>query len=569
MNLVQTDLLREIAAEVSAQGGPAQFRAHALGNLELRTVLKESHCSPIHDIVFNELDVGHNNLFASVGKDQDVTCCAWVQVAGITPHELGDACVAVSGPEGVIQVVSVVEAAVVALLQGHRCEVVQLCGCRGVPGLLLSLGADGGMRLWDVSAAEGVGGGAACIAELQSDALAVVRRAAKRWWQAWDLSSDGTRILTGHRGGRLCQWPLQLSAHDAPPQPATSDSGASPAAPDDPSALPSRPAATSPPAPADLFAPSTRSPSSADPSASTSAPAARGPGGRRSPLVLRGGPPRPEPLQLPGQPVGDWVECVRCLPAGRVVAKSTDGRLGVWDVRRGLQLLSLRVPGSQAGGSGGGGDKGGARGPRCRFSVSRDGDFLAVGSASGDVYVYDMATGDRTAHHQTVTRLKGPVRAAAMSEDGRHLLAVRGNGYLFRYEYIHEPAGSDDEEDEDEDAADEAPEDAAALEAAADEGAAAGDEAGAASRGSSPAMADASHAAGVQGPRIGAGGGAVAMEFGEGLKRPGDDVPGEDGGDAEGRSVRPRAGAEVVGGGPARGPSPDADWLSGMEDEAC
>ncbi|GFR41055.1 hypothetical protein Agub_g1684, partial [Astrephomene gubernaculifera] len=140
MNLVQTNLLREIAAEVKSHGGPVQFKAHALKHLELRTVLKESHGSPIVDLAFNTMDPEHHNLFASVGKDQatiyddahmgdflgvvvqlvnqpsehhkggELSCCAWVQMSGLSRHELGDACLAVSGPEGVIQVISVVEA---------------------------------------------------------------------------------------------------------------------------------------------------------------------------------------------------------------------------------------------------------------------------------------------------------------------------------------------------------------------------------------------------------------------------------------------------------------------------
>ncbi len=36
---------------------------------------------------------------------------------------------------------------------GHEGGVVELRGCAGCPGRLLSLGADGGLRLWDVAGA--------------------------------------------------------------------------------------------------------------------------------------------------------------------------------------------------------------------------------------------------------------------------------------------------------------------------------------------------------------------------------------------------------------------------------
>ncbi|KAG2448386.1 hypothetical protein HYH02_006968 [Chlamydomonas schloesseri] len=455
MNLVQTNLLHEVALEVKAQGGPAQFKAHALKNLELRTVLKESHGSPILDLVFNSVTPGHHNLFASIGKDQvtiyddehmgdylgvvvhyvnsatggDVSCCAWVQTAGISRHELGDACLAVSGPEGVIQVISVAEARVVALLKGHTSEVTELRGCAGVPGLLLSLGGDGGMRLWDVAAG-------ACLAALNCADITTA-----------ELHPDGSCIYTGHRGGRVSRWPLRLERKEAAPASASAS------------------ATTSPTPGASCFVPSPR-------------------------LALAPGcAPAPVPLSLPANPpLGDYVDCIRVLPGGRLAAKSADGRLAAFDLAAGSsasgsgsgsgsdgtsgaaeagaaaaaaaaaeaavaeaeaggsdggaggakegqegaarQVLSLRVPGTHpaSGGSRGGGQ-------RCRFSVTRDGAFLCVGNSAGDVYVYDASTGGRAAHHPA-HKVGGPARAAALSEDGRHLLVVRGNGYILRYEYI-------------------------------------------------------------------------------------------------------------------------------------
>jgi hypothetical protein len=41
-------------------------------------------------------------------------------------------------------------------------------------------------------------------------------------------------------------------------------------------------------------------------------------------------------------------------------------------------------------------------------------------------------------------QVSAPVRACVLSEDCRHLLAVLGNGYIFRFEY-HKPSPADDE----------------------------------------------------------------------------------------------------------------------------
>ncbi|GIL42825.1 hypothetical protein Vafri_678 [Volvox africanus] len=423
MNLVQANLLREVASEVKGHGGLLQFKSHALKNLELRTVLKESHCSPIVDLVFNALDPDHRNLFASIGKDQvtiyddehmgdflgvvvqyinspsayhhggDVTCCAWVQMSGITKHELGDACLAVSGPEGVIQVISVVEARVITLLKGHRGEVVELRGCAGLPGLLLSLGLDSSIRLWDVAA--GI-----CLAEMASDAITL------------ETHPEGGCFFTGHNGGRICRWNLEL---------------------DMTTRIAGEPAGEKP-----LGAPDLSPSAAAVPDAPAPSGGLQGLEPRHGPtyrLALRGVPPTPQQLALPGNPLGEVVDCVRCLSGERLAAKSSDGKLVVWDLGRGVQMLSLRVPGTHPPAGSWQGAAAALRNGRCRLSVTRDGAFICVGNPAGDVYVYDTSSGARAAHY-SAQKVRGPARAAALSEDGRHLLTVHGNGYILRYEYI-------------------------------------------------------------------------------------------------------------------------------------
>ena len=57
------------------------------------------------------------------------------------------------------------------------------------------------------------------------------------------------------------------------------------------------------------------------------------------------------------------------------------------------------------------------------------------GNSKGDCYVWDAASGERLAH-VAAERVAAPVRACGLSEDCRHLLAVLGRGFVFRFEYL-------------------------------------------------------------------------------------------------------------------------------------
>ena len=56
------------------------------------------------------------------------------------------------------------------------------------------------------------------------------------------------------------------------------------------------------------------------------------------------------------------------------------------------------------------------------------------GNTTGDVYVYDTSDGKRMTHVSPI-KVSAPVRACGLSPDCRHLLAVVGNGFIFRFEY--------------------------------------------------------------------------------------------------------------------------------------
>ena len=207
--------------EVARLGGQDAYRLHALQRLQPKTVIRESHCSPVHALCFNHTGDGGELgvLFATVGKDQatvytdahmedyvglvvqlhnqpsehaaggELQAACWVSTAGWTPHPHGDAALAVAGADPAISVVSVVEARVVQLLRGHEREVVELAAAPAAPRLLLSLAKGGNVRLWDVPEA-------ACLASVATDATCLA------------LAPDGASFVAGTARGRLYRYDI-------------------------------------------------------------------------------------------------------------------------------------------------------------------------------------------------------------------------------------------------------------------------------------------------------------------------------------------------------------------------
>lgn len=55
----------------------------------------------------------------------------------------------------------------------------------------------------------------------------------------------------------------------------------------------------------------------------------------------------------------------------------------------------------------------------------------SAGGSNGDAIVFESSSGARMAE-MSFGKVSGAVRACALSEDCRHLLAVKGNGFVFR-----------------------------------------------------------------------------------------------------------------------------------------
>jgi len=114
-------------------------------------------------------------------------------------HEFGDAVLAVGDEHGVISVISVAGNRVVARLHAHEGAVIDLSGACAKDGFLVSLGADGVMKTWDVFGGED--GEGECVGTyVARDGACVACKA------------DGSGAVTGHKGGVVKDWTFAAAA---------------------------------------------------------------------------------------------------------------------------------------------------------------------------------------------------------------------------------------------------------------------------------------------------------------------------------------------------------------------
>lgn len=316
--------------------------------------------------------------------DPALTAVGWVSAPPAPgPHPHGDAWLAVGGADGALSVISVSEARVSFRMEGRAGgegggRVISVAGTpRARPGLAAGLQAGGALTLWCVAAE------AALAAWSAPGATCVV------------ADPTGAHLALGDDGGRVRLVPLPAAS-------AVEGEGVH--------------ATASPPSPRPLPPP--------------------------SPL-----PPAATTLAHPG--TASPVECLAFLgPDGRrLVARHADGRLAVWGGVGGgtpALLASWRVPGAAAG------PHSSVPGPSAAaLSATADGALLAVGSPDGEALVFDLSAtlggGSGGGGPPTTTpppilarvkppRVGGPVRAVALSDDGRHLSVAVGGGFVFRFE---------------------------------------------------------------------------------------------------------------------------------------
>ena len=369
-----------------------------------------------------------------------------------------DALVAVAGSSGQVSVVSVSQCAVVALLgdagissssepsssspgaaaagaaagpssstsSSRLPAVVALAGAPDVPGLLAALDAAGAITLWDC-----LSGRPLTTLDVGADTISVA------------LSPDGKMLATGHRGGsvRTCPVPDELVARCGR-QPgleggrgggenhADDENNDGATADGDKTPLPfSHPAARPQPAlPAAAVCERVDS--------LTVEVEEKGGDGNGGNALL------PPEFRRRRAPHSAPVESVRFLSNSRLASKASDGSVVVFEFSKQAAegaaqgaaspspasvVSSFRAPGCGLG-------AGGAS-ARCPLSATRDGAYLASGTPSGEVHVFETATGKRAGKVGAAPRLKeAVVRAVALSDDCRHLVVAAGVGFVFRFE---------------------------------------------------------------------------------------------------------------------------------------
>lgn len=301
-----------------------------------------------------------------------LSAAAWLPAAAWSGQPDGDAALAVAGGDANISIISVAEARVARLLRGHAREVVELAACAGRPRLLASLGRDGGLRLWDVPSE-------ACLASLQCDATSIVRREGGRM-REWRQTPFGGSLRAGAAAGLYTLQP-------ASPQPTLPQQALAP----DGSCLITGNAKGK----LHRYDVMTKQPEihvgSVSRSDAQQHPQQQQQQQQPESCCIEEGS-RAEVRQAGGGH-SDAVDCIRFLPDGRLVTKSTDGRMFVFRLggndqqaqqaqqqrlplvcelvaTGGLEsLASWKVP-SCSGGSG--------AAARSSFGTTADGRFVAV-----------------------------------------------------------------------------------------------------------------------------------------------------------------------------------------------
>ena len=246
MNSPERALRRALANEDARANGEDERRARrkeSLKRLKVKTIVRESdlkgitHCEYAHEsarcenlfatcgeslvTIYDDEHFGdHVSAIAQYAHDGKVATVAWIRTpvsandgqenalrtkgkikakgnaktnASAWVHEFGDAALAVGDERGVIVVISVASNRVVARIDAHVGAVVDMSGAGANDGVLVSLGADGVMKVWNVFG--GDDGEGECLGEYLAPAGVSVA-----------CKADGLGAITGHRGGEVMDW---------------------------------------------------------------------------------------------------------------------------------------------------------------------------------------------------------------------------------------------------------------------------------------------------------------------------------------------------------------------------
>ncbi|PRP84470.1 hypothetical protein PROFUN_08055 [Planoprotostelium fungivorum] len=210
----------ELVPETKDESPDAIFQ-----HMYLKTLLKENHGQEIGQVLMNSNELRFHNMVATVGDNQaniydnenmgkhldlylhfinketplsdpktkvhyGLKCCCWMKESGGENELRDDVYLAVGGEDKMIHIISVKRTKVVTLLRGHTGTIIDLQPHPTQPSLLLSVGTDSTVRLWDLQNEEP---GQSCLRVFQFGANVTVA----------SFYQDGTKIVAGGAGGIL------------------------------------------------------------------------------------------------------------------------------------------------------------------------------------------------------------------------------------------------------------------------------------------------------------------------------------------------------------------------------
>jgi len=113
------------------------------------------------------------------------------------------------------------------------------------------------------------------------------------------------------------------------------------------------------------------------------------------------------------------IDCLRYYDNSHILSKSNDGRIILWDFMNSNVIREFKGVRQKQGLS-------------SRFDLTRDNKYLCIGSAEGNVFIFDTTTGIRV-NKLEHKRSKSPVNCCALSCDCSNVVFVTSDAIIWVY----------------------------------------------------------------------------------------------------------------------------------------
>jgi len=112
-------------------------------------------------------------------------------------------------------------------------------------------------------------------------------------------------------------------------------------------------------------------------------------------------------------------DCIGCVEDEVFVSKSVDGKIAIWQAGV-ADVRTIKVPNCSS--------------TKIRFAISRDRQFLCVGSEVGVLFIFEIKTG-RVVNRLKYKRIKTAIQDCAFSRDCSHIIFVGYEPFIWRWSY--------------------------------------------------------------------------------------------------------------------------------------